>query len=126
MAKAKTAKRICVCKKVLAGLHTLCGTCRQKDCPHTDFHYDATLSKICVCGIVLNKNGKHQAKHSQEIADKARELIGQGKSNIEIAAELMLTDVFVSAVRNGRIYKMKSKFKLCNEINNRKQEVPLC
>lgn len=48
------ARTCTTCKATIFCIHSTCADCRQKDCKHINWHYDANHVKVCdVCGLLI-------------------------------------------------------------------------
>jgi hypothetical protein len=56
MIKTRNCKN---CNKPNAHLYAVCNECREKDCKHSEFHFDATHDMVCnYCGKILAASAK--------------------------------------------------------------------
>ena len=83
----KKAKRICItCPAVLNGLYPQCKACREKNCPHTETHFDSAHNHICACGRVISRS---QAEGiTDTTANKIRALSKKGLTQEAIVKKL--------------------------------------
>jgi predicted XRE-type DNA-binding protein len=93
------------CGCTLFGLHPLCQDCREKNCPHTETHFDSARNHICVCGRVIAKHRIGQMI-SDKTAEQIRILHRQGLKHKTIMHRLRVRQTVVSNVLNGKTHRI--------------------